>query len=153
MNVATETPSFANRSPLATPPDPLAVRIAEVEHREVVVTEREKQVVAAIELNHLQQSKLDDNYIKAQIVSEHFICAIDAYKDDPNITEDGRRALESLTIGVFVLRNGFVVTGEGLAESPGNYDSKVGADAARADAMRKIWMVERYAQCNKLAGI
>ena len=27
MNVATETPSFANRPPLATPPDPLAARV------------------------------------------------------------------------------------------------------------------------------
>ena len=110
---------------LNAPPDPLAPRFADLERREALLTEREKQVTAAIEMNHLQQSRLDDNYIKAQIVSEHFICAIDAYRDDPNITEDGRRALESLTIGVFVLRNGFIVTGEGLAESPGNYDSKV----------------------------
>lgn len=146
MNVATETPSFAKGPPITPPVDPLAARAADLDRREKLVAE-------AIKNNHLEQSKLDDNYIKAQIVSGHFIRAIDAYKDDPNITEDGRRALESLTIGVFVLRNGFIVTGEGLAESPGNYDAKIGADAARADAMRKIWFVERYCQCNKLAGL
>jgi hypothetical protein len=87
------------------------------------------------------------NFLVLPVDDPNFVLAI------PNITPDGRRALESLTIGVFVLRNGFVVTGEGLAESPGNYDATKGADAARADAMRKIWMIERYAQCNKLSGL
>lgn len=50
----------------------------------------------------------------------------------------------TLTVCCLTLRNGFCVTGQSAAASPGNFDAEVGRKIARADARDKIWELEGY---------
>lgn len=62
-------------------------------------------------------------------------------------------ALETLTIAILVLRNGFLVTGESACASPENYDEGIGRKIAFDNARAKIWPLEGYALKTKLAAL
>jgi len=50
----------------------------------------------------------------------------------------------TLTVCCLTLENGFAVTGESAAASPGNFDAETGRKIARAEARDKIWQLEGY---------
>jgi hypothetical protein len=59
--------------------------------------------------------------------------------------------LELLTFCIFVLRNGFIVTGESACASPENFDAEIGRKIARSNAVNKIWPLMGYALKQNLA--
>ena len=61
-------------------------------------------------------------------------------------------SLDTLTIYVLVLRNGFTVTGESACASLENFDAEIGKKIARADAIRKVWPLMGYALRSELVG-
>lgn len=52
---------------------------------------------------------------------------------------------KTLTLCVLELTNGTMVTGESNVIDPANYDSLIGKDMSRKDAVSKIWSLEGYA--------
>lgn len=90
----------------------------------------------------ITQALVDEN-----IVSEHYFTAMNGVEGvDPKATvygtsdEDIPDELGRLTFCVFVLRNGFIVTGEAYSASFEN-----GCRVARANAVEKLWPLMGYA--------
>lgn len=133
--------------------DPIAERSARLDEREATIQARERRLDDILKNNELNAVKLDDAYIDHQIVAEYNVTGTDAFEGHPNITPEAARAFATMTLCVFVLRNGAVVTGEAIADSPEVYDHNKGMELAREDAKRKIWFLERYVQRNKLMGL
>ena len=50
----------------------------------------------------------------------------------------------TLTVCCLTLNNGFTVTGESAAASPGNFDQEIGRKIAHENAWNKIWTLEGY---------
>jgi hypothetical protein len=135
------------------PDDAIDQRAAQLDQREALITARENRMADILKKNALEAHPLDDAFIDSQIVDQYSVTGTDAFDGHPNITPQAARALACMTLCVYVLRNGFVVTGEGFSDSPEAYDHNKGMTSAREDAKRKIWMLERYAQRNKLQGL
>ena len=57
----------------------------------------------------------------------------------------------TLTVCCLKLRNGYTVTGESAAASPGNFDEAIGRKIARDNARQKIWALEDYLLRSRLA--
>lgn len=55
------------------------------------------------------------------------------------------------TIAVVKLKNGYLVTGESAPADPNNYNQELGQKFAYEAAVRKIWPMEGYLLCEKLA--
>ena len=97
--------------------------------------------------------------IEANIVSEHYFTAADAYRSNPCYDPNGHpheplpapAPLELLTFCVLVLRNGFTVTGESACASPENFDAELGRKIARQNAINKVWPLMGYALRERLA--
>ena len=64
---------------------------------------------------------------------------------------DTHPALSLLTFCVLVLRNGFVVTGESSCVSPETFNTEVGREVARENAINKIWPLMGYELRTKLS--
>ncbi len=60
-------------------------------------------------------------------------------------------SLDLLTFCVLVLRNGFTVTGESACASPENFDSEIGRNIARTNAINKVWPLMGYELRSQLA--
>jgi hypothetical protein len=58
--------------------------------------------------------------------------------------------LKTITVCFLVLENGFTVIGTSACASPENYKQELGEAFARADAKRKMWMLEGYALRDRL---
>lgn len=56
----------------------------------------------------------------------------------------------NLTVCALTLKNGFVVTGESSCVSKKNFNSIVGEQLARDQAVDKVWMLEGYLLKQKL---
>jgi hypothetical protein len=54
------------------------------------------------------------------------------------------KAMPHMTIGVFVLDNGFALTGISTPADPENYDEELGKRFAKEDAVRQMWRLEAY---------
>lgn len=61
------------------------------------------------------------------------------------------RELETLTICLMVLKNGFTVVGKSAAASPENFDAEVGRKFAYDDGVRQLWPLMGFALRDKLA--
>ena len=66
-------------------------------------------------------------------------------------TDNDLLPLKLLTFCVFVLKNGFTVTGESACASPENFDAEIGRKIARENAVNKVWMLEGYLLKQKLS--
>jgi len=60
------------------------------------------------------------------------------------------KELQTLTICLLVLYNGFIVVGTSACASPANFNEEIGQRLARADAKRKLWAFEGYALRDRL---
>lgn len=55
------------------------------------------------------------------------------------------------TMAIVKTKNGFVVTGESAPADPANFNEELGKKFALEAAMRKLWPLEGYLLCEKLA--
>ena len=55
------------------------------------------------------------------------------------------------TLAIVKLSNGFIITGQSAPADPLNFDAELGKKFAREDAIRKVWPMEGYLLCEKLA--
>lgn len=55
------------------------------------------------------------------------------------------------TLAIVKLKNGYVVTGQSAPADPANYNEELGKKFAFEDAVRRVWPLEGYALCEKLA--
>ena len=98
--------------------------------------------------------------IAAEIYSTGLDCAAEAAGDargvfnrikpdvDLTVVND---SLRLLTFCVLVLKNGFTVTGESACASPENFDSEIGRNIARQNAVQKIWPLLGFALKERLS--
>lgn len=56
-----------------------------------------------------------------------------------------------MTIAILKTANGFTLVGMSAPADPENFDSDLGIQFAREDAMRQLWQLEGYLLCEKLA--
>lgn len=61
------------------------------------------------------------------------------------------RPMELLTICVLTLANGFTVTGTSACASPENFNSELGREISKRNAMEKVWELEGYLLRQRLA--
>lgn len=59
---------------------------------------------------------------------------------------------EKTTIGIFTLRNGFVIVEASSCVDPENYNEAIGRDICREHAKNKIWELEGYKLASQVAG-
>ncbi|AQS88174.1 hypothetical protein A0U93_09740 [Neoasaia chiangmaiensis] len=81
---------------------------------------------------HLTPSHIDDT-----ISAEFWGRASDLFRPH-------HPALECLTIGVVVLKNGFTLVGTSACASPENFDAEIGRKIALQNAREQIWQLEGY---------
>lgn len=62
-------------------------------------------------------------------------------------------AINTLTICVIVLRNGFTIIGKSAPADPDNFNRDLSCKFAREDAIRQIWPLMGYAKREELARI
>lgn len=91
----------------------------------------EQQIVA----KNLTAPRLTPDAISAAIKAE-------AYYVFPGTT---------VTVCCLTLQNGFCCIGESACVSPENFDADIGKQVAKEDARRKIWALEGYLLCRRLA--
>jgi hypothetical protein len=84
--------------------------------------------------------------VNSVIASEHYFTATEALVGQARGPEWQAvpRQMDMLTFCVLVLKNGFTVSGEAYCQDPAFFDVVQGRQAARADAVSKIWPVEIY---------
>jgi hypothetical protein len=137
-------------------PEPAAPAFNEpaLRARELEVQRREDELDQRAARRHeMHVTPLTDKEVESQIVSEYAVCAWDAYSNLPNIAPDAERALRCITMVVLVLRNGFPIVGTSVCQAPENYDANEGRKQAREDALNRLWLLEEYAQRNRLMGM
>ena len=112
-----------------------------------------------IQAKGLTAQRVTPEDIEANIVSEFYFTAADAYRNNPCYDPNGHpheplpapASLELLTFCVLVLRNGFTVPGESACASPENFDAEIGRKIARQNAVQKLWPLMGYALKERLA--
>jgi hypothetical protein len=91
--------------------------------------------------------------IEDSIASEHYFTALDGAISAESKYLSGKDfiALSLLTFCVFVLQNGYTVTGQSACVSAENFNAELGKKIAREDAIRKCWPLLGYALQDRLA--
>lgn len=120
----------------------------------------DQQIEQEIQAKGLTAPRVTPEDIEANIVSEHYFTAADAYRSNPCYDPNGHpheplpapAPLELLTFCILVLRNGFIVTGESACASPENFDAELGRKIARQNAMQKLWPLLGFLLKEKLHG-
>ena len=120
----------------------------------------DQQIEQEIQAKGLTAPRVTPADIEANIVSEHYFTAADAYRSNPCYDPNGHpheplpapAPLELLTFCVLVLRNGFTVPGESYCADAERFDAETGRNEARKDAINKAWPLMVYALKERLAG-
>ena len=120
----------------------------------------DQQIEQEIQAKGLTAPRVTPEDIEANIVSEHYFTAADAYRSNPCYDPNGHpheplpapAPLELLTFCVLVLRNGFTVPGESYCADAERFDAETGRNEARKDAINKAWTLMVYALKERLAG-
>ena len=118
------------------------------------------QIEQEIQAKGLTAPRVTPEDIEANIVSEHYFTAADAYRSNPCYDPNGHpheplpapAPLELLTFCILVLRNGFTVPGESVCASPENFDAEIGRKIARLNAVSKVWPLLGFLLKEKLHG-
>ena len=71
--------------------------------------------------------------------------------DDRTPDAPSSRSLETLTICLVVMRNGFTIIGKSAPASPKNFDAEFGRKLAYEDAIRQLWPLMGFALRDRLA--
>lgn len=80
-----------------------------------------------------------------KIAGEYFTTLDKAVGESPIIP-----GMETMTVCVLVMRNGFIVIGKSAPADPANFDPALGRKFAREDAIRQLWPLEGYALRDRL---
>lgn len=107
----------------------------------------DKEIEKEIKNKGLNAPRITPDHIEKLIVEEVYINAAEAYvmgRDDKDIKPEIFRALQSLTICVLVLENGFTVLGKSAPASPDNFNKELGEKIAKQNAVNEIWPLEGY---------
>ena len=120
----------------------------------------DQQIEQEIQAKGLTAPRVTPADIEANIASEHYFTAADAYRSNPCYDPNGHpheplpapAPLELLTFCVLVLRNGFTVPGESYCADAERFDAETGRNEARKDAINKAWPLMVYALKERLAG-
>jgi len=84
--------------------------------------------------------------IKDNIAGEYFLTGASAIgKDAPSFP-----VLDTLTICILVMQNGFVVIGKAAPADSANFNAELGRNFAREDAIRQVWPLMGYEMRQKL---
>lgn len=86
-----------------------------------------------------------------KIAGEYFTTLADAFsgnREEPAVPL--LPGMETMTVCVLVMRNGFIVIGKSAPADPANYDEALGRKFAREDAIRQLWPLEGYALREKI---
>lgn len=92
--------------------------------------------------------------MEAKISQEHFVIpgeVIPGYarSDNPEIAK--LDPLNTMTLCILVMENGFTLIGKSAPADPGNFNAELGKKFAREDAIRQLWPLEGYALREKLS--
>ena len=109
-----------------------------------------------IQAKGLTAPRVTKEDIEAEIVSEHYFVASDAIQQANAVHVFGGAgwylgATQRMTFCVLQLKNGFTVTGESACVSAENFDTQIGRDYARANAIEKMWLLLGFRLADKLA--
>lgn len=88
--------------------------------------------------------------IEAAIQCEHTFIAGDAVRA---LGDVGRAPLNTLTLCIITMRNGFTVVGKAAPADPGNFNAELGRQFAREDAIRQLWPLMGFALRDRLAAL
>lgn len=116
----------------------------------------ETEVEQEIRAKGLNAPRLTPELIDAQISSEHYFRASDAWSHNyllPDAEALAKQSLPCLTVCVLVLRNGFKVVGTSSCVSEANFDADIGRNVARENARRQVWELEGYLLKSMLANM
>ena len=109
------------------------------------MTHSEHEIEAEIVSKGKVAPRLTPEHINSMIVSECSGRASVLFSNVPH-----HPALECLTIGVVVLKNGFTLVGTSACASPENFDAEIGHKIAIQNAREQIWQLEGYLLRSKL---
>ena len=119
------------------------------------MSKNEQKIEQEIQDKGLNAPRLTPEHIDSLIVSEIYITGRDAINAAMNSVTgliksqyaegvDLLAPAETLTFCIFILKNGFTVTGESACASPENFDKLIGQKLAYENALNKIWQLEGY---------
>jgi hypothetical protein len=86
--------------------------------------------------------------IEANIAETHYVLGAQAVNAIGGVSEYA--GLDTLTIALVVLRNGFTIIGKSAPASAANFDLQLGRKLAYEDAVRQIWPLMGYALRQRL---
>ncbi len=88
--------------------------------------------------------RVTDADLEALIVNEYYGRASELFACEADGKLHKPKELQTITICLLVLENGFVLVGVSACAAPENFDENVGRLLARSDAKRKLWALEGY---------
>lgn len=77
--------------------------------------------------------------IKDNIAGEYFVTGSEAIEAQPSF-----QCLDTLTICILVLKNGFMIIGKSAPADSTNFNAELGRNFAREDAIRQVWPLMGY---------
>jgi len=84
--------------------------------------------------------------LEGRIAGKYYVTGASAVGECPVMP-----GLETFTICLLVMKNGFIVVGKAAPVDPENYDAEIGRKFAYEDAIRQVWPLEGYALRDRLA--
>jgi hypothetical protein len=107
---------------------------------------------AAVAKNQSGRVSLAD--IEAAINAKFFRTGMDCIADSADGTAsnmDYCESLNSLTVCILVMHNGYTVVGKSAPADPSNFNADFGRKLAYEDAIRQLWPLMGFAKRNELA--
>ena len=116
----------------------------------------DRGIEAQIQAKGLTAPRITPADLQANIVSEHYFTASEGLMASIELTgstpgwptDDISKLipapLDLLTFCILVLKNGFTVVGKSAVASRENFDSQIGRNVARADAINQMWPLMGY---------
>lgn len=87
--------------------------------------------------DHIEYAVFTDGY---DLCMDAAITVLDGRQQPTKFSSNGiGKSLESLTICLIVLKNGFTVLGKSAPVSPGNFSRDIGQRLAYQDAFNQLW--------------
>lgn len=88
--------------------------------------------------------------IKANIEAVVYFRGGDVVPRESAMTKDLMRILDTFTVCMMIMRNGFIVIGKSAPVSPENYDSEKSRLFAYEECIRQIWPLMAYSHRDRL---
>lgn len=89
--------------------------------------------------------------MESKIQCEYYFTAGEAVNSISHVPDLPQGPLDTLTICLLVMANGFTIIGKSAPASPENFDAEKGKRFAYEDAIKQLWPLEGYALRERLA--